>query len=112
MTPMTGFSFAGRLRAGETVYTAWCSLASPPIVEIAAREGFKAVTIDGQHGLWTHEQMRDGIAAIRQGGAAPIARIALEEFGIASRALDWGAEGIVAPMINNVTDAKRFVDAC
>jgi 4-hydroxy-2-oxoheptanedioate aldolase len=112
MTPMTGFSFAGRLHAGETVYTAWCSLASPPIVEIAAREGFKAVTIDGQHGLWTHEQMRDGIAAIRQGGAAPIARIALEEFGMASRALDWGAEGIVAPMINNVADAKRFVGAC
>jgi 4-hydroxy-2-oxoheptanedioate aldolase len=112
MTPMTGFSFAGRLRAGETVYTAWCSLASPPIVEIAAREGFKAVTIDGQHGLWTQEQMRDGIAAIRQGGAAPIARIALEEFGMASRALDWGAEGIVAPMINNVADAKRFVGAC
>jgi 4-hydroxy-2-oxoheptanedioate aldolase len=112
MTPMTGFSFAGRLRAGETVYTAWCSLASPPIVEIAAREGFKAVTIDGQHGLWTHEQMRDGIAAIRQGGAAPIVRIALEEFGMASRMLDWSAEGIVAPMINNVADAKRFVDAC
>ena len=32
MTPLTGFSLATRLRAGETVYTAWCSLASPPIV--------------------------------------------------------------------------------
>ena len=112
MTPMTGFSLAGRLRAGETVYTAWCSLASPPIVEIAAREGFKAVTIDGQHGLWEPETMRNGIAAIRQGGGAPIARIALEDFGGASRALDWGAEGIVAPMINTVADAKRFVGAC
>jgi 4-hydroxy-2-oxoheptanedioate aldolase len=112
MTPLTGFSLAARLRAGETVYTAWCSLASPTIVEIAAREGFKAVTIDGQHGLWEPESVRNGIAAIRQGGGAPIARIALEDFGGASRALDWGAEGIVAPMINNVADAKRFVGAC
>jgi 4-hydroxy-2-oxoheptanedioate aldolase len=112
MASMTGFSLAERLRAGETVYTAWCSLASPIILEIAAREGFKAVTIDGQHGLWTPAEMRNGIAAIRQGGAAPIARIGLEEFGSASRALDWGAEGIVAPMINNVADAKRFVAAC
>jgi 4-hydroxy-2-oxoheptanedioate aldolase len=112
MADLTGFSLAARLRAGETVYTAWCSLASPPIVEVAAREGFKAVTIDGQHGLWEPQAVRNGVAAIRQGGGAPIVRIALEEFGSASRALDWGAEGIVAPMINNVTDAKRFVGAC
>jgi 4-hydroxy-2-oxoheptanedioate aldolase len=112
MTPMKGFSLASLLRSGETVYTAWCSLASPQIVEIAAREGFKAVSIDGQHGLWEPETMRNGVAAIRQGGGAPIVRIGIEEFGMASRALDWGAEGIVAPMINNVTDAKRFAGAC
>ena len=109
---LAGFSLAARLGAGETVYTGWCSLAAPIIVEVAAREGFAAVTIDGQHGLWTPEDVRLGIAAIRQGGAAPIVRIALEDFGSASRALDWGAEGIVAPMINNVEDATRFVGAC
>jgi 4-hydroxy-2-oxoheptanedioate aldolase len=109
---LPGFSLAARLRAGETVYTSWCSLASPIIVEIAAREGFAAVTLDGQHGLWTPDEVRLGVAAIRQGGGAPIVRIALEDFGSASRALDWSAEGIVAPMINNVADAKRFVGAC
>ncbi|MDI3468238.1 MAG: hypothetical protein OJF62_000301 [Pseudolabrys sp.] len=109
---LPGFSLAARLRAGETVYTGWCSLASPIIVEIAAREGFAAVTLDGQHGLWTPDEVRLGVAAIRQGGGAPIVRIALEDFGSASRALDWGAEGIVAPMINNVADARRFVGAC
>jgi 4-hydroxy-2-oxoheptanedioate aldolase len=109
---LPGFSLAARLRAGETVYTGWCSLASPIIVEIAAREGFAAVTLDGQHGLWTPDEVRLGVAAIRQGGGAPIVRIALEDFGSASRALDWSAEGIVAPMINNVADAKRFVGAC
>jgi 4-hydroxy-2-oxoheptanedioate aldolase len=109
---LPGFSLAARLRAGETVYSGWCSLASPIVAEIAAREGFVAVALDGQHGLWDPEATRTGIAAVRQGGAAPIARIALEDFGGASRALDWGAEGIVAPMINNAADAKRFVDAC
>lgn len=109
---LPGFSLAARLRAGETVYTGWCSLASPIIVEIAAREGFAAITLDGQHGLWTPDEVRLGVAAIRQGGGAPIVRIALEDFGSASRALDWGAEGIVAPMINNVADARRFVGAC
>jgi len=109
---LPGFSLAARLRAGETVYSGWCSLASPLILEIVAREGFNTVAIDGQHGLWDYEAIRIGIAAIRQGGAAPIVRIPLDDFGGASRALDWGAEGIVAPMINNATVAKRFVDAC
>jgi 4-hydroxy-2-oxoheptanedioate aldolase len=109
---LPGFSLATRLRAGEAVYSGWCSLASPVVVEVVAREGFNTVAIDGQHGLWDHEAIRIGIAAIRQGGAAPIVRIPLEDFGGASRALDWGAEGIVAPMINTVADAKRFVDAC
>jgi 4-hydroxy-2-oxoheptanedioate aldolase len=112
MTPLPDFSLARRLRAGETVYCAWCSLASPIITEIAAREGFAAVGIDGQHGLWDQETVRNAVAAICHGGAAPIVRIALEDFGAASRALDWGAEGIIAPMINTAADARRFVDAC
>ena len=32
-------------------------------------------------------------------------------FAVASRALDFGAEGIIAPMINTVADAKAFVSA-
>jgi 4-hydroxy-2-oxoheptanedioate aldolase len=109
---MSGFSLAARLRAGETVYSGWCSLASPIVTEILAHEGFNTVAIDQQHGLWDYEATRIAIASIRQAGAAPILRIPLEDFGGASRALDWGAEGIVAPMINNAADARRFASAC
>ncbi|MGE0564582.1 MAG: HpcH/HpaI aldolase/citrate lyase family protein [Pseudolabrys sp.] len=104
-------SLARRLRAGETVHTAWCNLASPLSAEVTAREGFPAVTVDMQHGLWDQGGARDGIAAIRQGGSAPIVRVPLEDFATVSRALDWGAEGIIMPMINTVEDAKRFVGA-
>jgi 4-hydroxy-2-oxoheptanedioate aldolase len=108
---LQGYSLAARLRAGETVFSGWCSIGSPLVVELVAREGFNTVTIDQQHGYWDYSDTKTGIAAIRQGGAAPILRIPLEDFGGASRALDWGAEGIVAPMINSAADAKRFVDA-
>jgi len=106
-----GFSLAARLRAGETVYTAWCGLASPLITEVVAREGFDTVAIDQQHGLWDPASTLAAINVIRQGGASPVVRIPLEDFGGVSRALDWGAEGVIAPMINNVADAKRFVGA-
>ena len=105
----TPFSLARRLKAGETVFTGWCPLPYPVVAETLAREGFVAVTIDQQHGLWDTASTVTGIAAIRQGGAAPIVRIPVGSFATASRALDFGAEGIIAPMINTVEDARAFV---
>jgi 4-hydroxy-2-oxoheptanedioate aldolase len=112
MSALPGFSLARRLAAGETVYTGWCAaMPSPVVAETIAREGFPAVTIDQQHGLWDQAGTVAGIAAIRAGGAAPVVRIPLGAFAIASRVLDCGAEGVIAPMINNVADAKAFVGA-
>ena len=111
MATLPGFSLARRLAAGETVFTGWCALPAPIVAETMAREGFNTVTVDQQHGLWDTAEMAAGIAAIRSGGAAPVVRIPLGSFAQASRALDLGAEGIIAPMINTVADAKAFVGA-
>ena len=106
---MTSFSLARRLHAGETVYSAWCALASPIVVEVMGREGFSAVAIDMQHGLWDFAAAVTGIGAIHAAGAAPVLRIPYNDDAMVSRALDVGAEGIVAPMINTLEDARRFV---
>ena len=111
MAPLPGFSLARRLRAGETVYTGWCPLGAPIAAETLAREGFDTVTLDQQHGLWDTAAIVFGIAAVRAGGAAPVVRIPLNGFAVASRVLDMGAEGIVAPMINTATDARALVSA-
>ena len=103
------FSLARRLRAGETVHSGWCGLASPIVAELVGREGFPAVTLDGQHGLWDTAALVAAVAQVRLGGAAPIVRIPVGDFAAASRALDFGAEGIIAPMINTVADARAYV---
>ena len=103
------FTLARRLKAGETVYTGWCGLPYPLLPEIIAREGFPAVTIDSQHGLWDTASVLAAVAQVRQGGAAAIVRIPVGEFATASRALDFGAEGIIAPMINTQADARAYV---
>jgi 4-hydroxy-2-oxoheptanedioate aldolase len=102
------FTLARRLKAGETVYTGWCSLPYPLLPEIIAREGFPAVTLDSQHGLWDTAAIVAGVAAVRQGGAAPIVRVPVGGFASISRALDFGAEGIIAPMINTEADARAL----
>jgi 4-hydroxy-2-oxoheptanedioate aldolase len=111
MPSLPGFSLATRLRAGETVHTGWCGLPSPLVAEAVAREGFTAVTLDSQHGLWDLAGLAAGIAAVRQGGAAPIVRVPLGDFALVSRMLDFGAEGIIAPMINTAVDARAFAAA-
>ena len=102
------FTLARRLRAGETVFSGWCSLPYPLVAETLGREGFAAVTIEGQHGLWDVASMLTGIAAVRQGGAAPVVRVPVGDFALASRVLDFGAEGLIAPMINTAADARAF----
>jgi 4-hydroxy-2-oxoheptanedioate aldolase len=111
MATLPGFSLARRLAAGETVYTGWCALPAPIVAASIAREGFNTVTIDQQHGLWDTAATAVAIASIRAAGSAPVVRIPLGAFAVASRSLDFGAEGIIAPMINTVADAKAFVGA-
>ncbi len=108
---MAAFSLARRLRAGETVFSAWTTLASPLVIEAIAREGFAAVNLDSQHGMWDVASLIAGIGAVYAGGATPLVRVPLDDFALVSRALDLGAEAIIAPMINNGTDARRFAAA-
>ena len=105
---MSTFALARRLRAGETVYSGWCALGSPIVAESVARAGFSAVVLDAQHGLWDTASVLAGIAGLHHAGAAPIVRVPLNDFGFVSRALDFGAEAIIAPMINSAADARIF----
>src|SRR5439155_10838894 len=53
--------------------------------------------------------MVSAIAQLRLAGTAPIVRVPVAVFATVSRALDFGAEGIIAPMINTPADARAYV---
>ena len=108
---MSPFALARRLRAGETVYAAWCMIGSPIIAETIAREGFAAVVLDAQHGLWDVASLIAGVGGVNHAEAAPMVRVPHGDFALVSRALDFGAEAIIAPMINSAADARHFVAA-
>lgn len=108
---MPAFSLARRLRAGETVYSGWCMMGSPIVAETIARDGFAAVVLDAQHGLWHTSSLIAGVGAVHHAGSAPMVRVPLAAFDMVSRALDFGAEAVIAPMINNTSDARQFASA-
>ena len=108
---IAAFTLAKRLRYGETVYSGWCGLPYPIVAETLGRDGFAAVTLDGQHGLWDLNAILNTIAGLRQAGSAPVVRVPVGDFATVSRVLDFGAEGIIVPMINTPADARALVAA-
>src|SRR5256885_696925 len=84
---------------------------SGPTADAYAKEVVVAAPNDQQHGPWATAATAVAFASIRAVGSAPIVRVPLGAFAVASRSLDFGAEGIIAPMINTVADAKAFVGA-
>ena len=108
---MPPFELARKLRAGETVFTAWCNLGCPVVAETIIREGYACAVLDRQHGLWDTAGTIAGINAVHSAGSTPAVRVPLADFAFVSRALDFGAEAIIAPMINTVADARQFANA-
>ncbi len=99
-----------RLSSGECVDAVWLSLGSVALCEIAARSGPGVVVIDMQHGLWERATLEAaiGIAAIY---APVMVRIADHSAAAISQALDAGAEGILAPLIETVQQAAAVGSA-
>jgi len=111
MNSSPGFTLARKLRDGDTVFGGWCTLPYPMVVELVGQDGFPAVVLDQQHGFWDTASLVAAITAAHHVGTAPIARIPIGDFAMASRVLDFGAAGIIAPMINNAADARALAAA-
>ncbi|WP_315919672.1 HpcH/HpaI aldolase/citrate lyase family protein [Mesorhizobium sp. SP-1A] len=101
-------SLKTRLEAGETLCTAWSGVPDALTVEILAAQGFDAVTLDMQHGGHNEDSVLRGLAPVLAAGKPALVRIPVGRFDMASRALDFGAEAVIAPMVNSVADAKAF----
>ena len=104
-------SLKSRLAADETLFTAWSGVPDALTVEIIAKQGFDAVTLDMQHGGHHEDSVLRGLVPVLAANKPALVRIPVGRFDMASRALDFGAEAVIAPMVNSVADAKLFAAA-
>lgn len=100
-----------KIQNGQTLYTAWSCLPDPIFAGVMASTLFDAVTLDMQHGGNGEDSVMRSIGPVIQNGAHPIVRVPVGRFDMASRALDFGAEAVIAPMINTLSQAKLFADS-
>jgi 4-hydroxy-2-oxoheptanedioate aldolase len=108
---MTGTrpSLKSRLAAGEPLLGALLRLPSEELVEMVAVSGFDFVLLDGEHGPAEVTELRRHLVLAEARGVAVLVRVGGHEPALVLRALDAGAEGVVAPHIDTVPQAAGLV---
>lgn len=100
-----------RLRAGDRVSGALVRMPSEEVVEMLAVAGLDFVLLDCEHGPADVGSLRHHIALADAHGLPVLVRIAEGEHHLAQRALDQGAQGVVAPHVESPADADALVRA-
>lgn len=99
------------LDSGNTVLSGWCGITDPRYLETIAEHDFDAIVLDMQHGFFDETTIQHAIATLVARGKAPLVRIPLARWDTAARVMDFGALGVIAPMINSADDAAALVSA-
>src|SRR6201996_3353233 len=81
-------------------------------VSILADAGYDFLLFDTQHSAWEIKQLQPSIQAMRGKQTAPLVRVAANQAYQICFALDAGARGIIAPMINTSAEAEAMGGAC
>jgi len=90
----------------------WQQIPNSSISEILGNADYDWVAIDLEHGSVGLSQLPDLFRAIELGETLPLARIAQSTPKDCKQALDAGAGGIIAPMIENAEQLKMIKQAC
>jgi 2-keto-3-deoxy-L-rhamnonate aldolase RhmA len=103
-------SLRDRLSSAACLDAFWLSLGSVALCEIAARSGASVIVLDMQHGLWDRATLEAAVG-IASPYAPVIVRVVDDSPAAISQALDAGAEGILAPLVETADQAAAIVSA-
>ncbi|MGI8649340.1 MAG: HpcH/HpaI aldolase family protein [Rubrobacter sp.] len=101
-----------KLESGGTAFGFWGMLPASFGAEMAAGAGYDYVSLDQQHGLVGVGDVVPFFQAVRAGGSTPISRVERNDPTAVGRTLDFGAQGVIVPLVNNAKEAADAVDAC
>ena len=99
-------------KEGKAAINGWIEIPSSYSVEAMAHQGLDSLTIDLQHGAISQSDILQIFQAISTTEVVPMARLNWNEPDQIMKALDYGAYGIICPMVSNRNQAEKFVQAC
>lgn len=102
-------AFTDRFRRGERLLGALMRMPNEILVELAGAVGLDYVVIDTEHGPGDQLALLHHLVAAQANGIAVLVRVG--DPGEVLRVLDLGADGILAPHVSSVEQARAYVDA-
>ena len=99
-------------KEGKAAINGWIEIPSSYSAETMAHQGWDSLTIDMQHGAVSQSDILQIFQAISTTDVVPMARLNWNEPGQIMKVLDYGAYGIICPMVSNKSQAEKFVQAC
>jgi 4-hydroxy-2-oxoheptanedioate aldolase len=90
----------------------WMSIPDAYANALFAGAGWDSVTLDAQHGLYDDRSIRDCLHALADKSPRRLVRVPWNDPAQLMRALDLGADGVIAPMIDSVAEAEALAMAC
>lgn len=94
---------------GASIGAFMFEFATAGIGRLAAQAGAEFAVYDMEHSGWSIETVRMLLATTPVTDMVPLVRIPVVEYHFIARALDMGAMGIMAPMVENAGQAARLV---
>jgi 4-hydroxy-2-oxoheptanedioate aldolase len=100
-----------RLSAGEAIFGPFLGIPSATLVELCGIAGFDYVVIDCEHSAIDFGACEEMVRAAELAGITSIVRVPGHDPRKVLRYLDMGAQGIMAPNVVSVAEARALVDA-
>jgi 4-hydroxy-2-oxoheptanedioate aldolase len=100
-----------RVRDGERLLGVLLRMPAEETVEMLGLAGFDFVVIDCEHGPADVIPLRQHLAFADVQGLAVLVRVGAAEPALVLRALDAGAQGVIAPHIDTVGQATALIDS-
>jgi len=85
---------------------------SAEAIELAARVGFDAVHLDGEHGAFTSDTVNNLVRVAHGFGMSVTARVPSKDPWQINLWLDRGIQGVTGPHVETGAEAQALVDAC
>jgi len=103
-------SLKKRLDEGEILFGTFYKFNNAHLTEMLGLAGFDFIIVDAEHSTFSYSEMQDTVRAANGVGMNAVIRIpsGLDEHVL--HACDLGAQGIQAPSLKSVADARRVVD--
>jgi 2-keto-3-deoxy-L-rhamnonate aldolase RhmA len=98
-----------KLALGESVHGMWITLEAPSLTEIGVALGLDWIVIDAEHGHLDWKEIVEHLRAAARSETTMLVRVTEDNPGLIKRALDLGADGIVAPNVQNAAQLRSIV---